>query len=283
MQSCIITCETAEKLFEKSAELIEGIARDHIESRGFFTLVLSGGKTPAPLYERLAERESGHSIPWEKVFVFWGDERYVPKNHPESNYAMAWSTLLSKIDIPIDQVFPIPTELAPPEEAARSYERTIRDFFNSSSKMDRPGAHMKSKPALKRFTAAPSFDLVLLGLGKDGHTAALYPGSPALGETGRLAAAILAPPGTPVTQRITLTYPAINSAKYVLFLVSGEEKREILKKILAKKPFNRKTCGRAQLAAEPHAGSVGPSVYPAELVRPKKCIYWLTDIQDILE
>lgn len=182
-----------------------------VEARGRFALVLSGGSTPLALYRRLAERANDPTVPWGAVEWFWGDERPVPPDHPESNFGAAWEALLSKLPIPNARLHRIEGELAP-EPAAVRYEAEIRRVFALG-------------PAER-----PRFDLVLLGLGTDGHTASLFPGSPALAETERLVVANRVEKLD--SHRITLTYPALNAARTVLFLVAGAEKEEVLKQVL---------------------------------------------------
>jgi 6-phosphogluconolactonase len=181
--------------------------------RGRFTAALSGGSTPRALYELLASPETsslGPPAAWDRVHVFWGDERYVPPDHPDSNYRMAREALLSRVPIPPDQVHPIPTGPADPAEAAAAYEATLRS-------------------ALGVPDGWPRFDLVLLGLGPDAHTASLFPGSAALHDAEHLVAANWVKQF--LAYRITLTYPVINHAACVLFLVCGGEKTAALRAV----------------------------------------------------
>lgn len=177
-------------------------------SPGRFTVALSGGQTPVPLFRVLASRPD---LPWKDTRVFFVDERFVPPDHPASNVRLARETLLARVPIPEKNI------LAPPaagtiEEAARGYESLLR------------------RHASARGRDEPVFDLCLLGLGEDGHTASLFPGSPLLDEKIRWVAAETTPPIPP--PRITLTLPAINRSRLVLFLIAGEKKAPVLKKVL---------------------------------------------------
>ena len=210
-------------------------ARERVAQAGFFTVSLSGGSTPKSLYALLAE--PGAPIPWDRVHLFWGDERDVPPDHADSNFAMVESTLLSKVNVPADHVHRIRPELAGAERAASVYEEELRRFFGLA-----PGQW-------------PRFDLVLLGMGPDGHTASLFPGSPALEERDRLVVASWVEKLQ--THRITLTLPILNGAACVLFLVHGADKAPALK---------------AALQAD------GPDVPPAGRVRPADGeLIWLVD------
>ena len=179
-----------------------------LAARGRFSVALAGGSTPRLLYGLL----SGALLPWDRTEVFWGDERHVPPDHPQSNYRMAGEALLSKVPIPAANIHRIPGELADPEAAAREYEETLRQVFALD-----PGR-------------LPRFDLILLGMGADGHTASLFPGSPALAELKRLVTTAWIP--ALGSSRITLTLPVLNQARAVVFLVCGEEKADALREVL---------------------------------------------------
>ncbi len=202
--------KTSADLFRAAAVEFSKCASEAVRSRGRFTVALSGGATPKGLYALLARKEI--PVPWENSYFFWGDERHVPPDDPESNYRMANEVMLSKIPVPSSNVFRIPTEEKDAQTAARKYEDTLIRFFDL-----KPGVF-------------PRFDLVLLGLGPDGHTASLFPNSPALHEKQRLVVA------NPVkkfnTERLTLTLPVLNCARTVVFLVSGQEKAGILQQVL---------------------------------------------------
>lgn len=183
-----------------------------IVDHGRFRVALSGGNTPRDVYALLA-KEYKTTVGWDKVHIFFGDERHVPPDHPDSNYRMADETLLSKVPIPKENIHRVRAELDP-ESAARDYEEQIRTEFS-----------------LKNH-ALPRFDLILLGLGDDGHTASLFPGTAALGESTRLVAANWVAKLN--TFRITLTYPVLNNAAENMFIVSGKGKAEIAAKVLSK-------------------------------------------------
>jgi 6-phosphogluconolactonase len=176
-----------------------------LPKKRYLSILLSGGRTPKGFYSRVSRER----LPWEKIFFFFGDERCAT---PQSNYRMAREALFRRARIPRRNIFRIQGEL-PPALAASEYEKTLRDFFK-----------------LKR-GAFPSFDLVLLGLGSDGHTASLFPGAPALKERHRLVVPVIEKSADP-PERITVTLPVINHAKNVWFLVTGRKKRDILRKVL---------------------------------------------------
>lgn len=186
------------------ADAVHGAVNDHERCM----VALSGGSTPRRLYEALADED----LPWERTFLCFGDERAVPPDHPESNYRMVRESLLSRAPIPPTNVYRIPSEIPDPMLAAESYESTLRTAF-----------HLRHR-------RWPRFDLVLLGLGADGHTASLFPGTSALEERERLVAATYVE--TLKAARITLTYPVFNAAALVVFLVSGADKAQALKSVL---------------------------------------------------
>jgi 6-phosphogluconolactonase len=211
---CIIQPEGTgpgpEALAREAAQRFTDLAREAIDSRGRFSVALSGGSTPTALYGLLAEEPYRAQIPWAQVHLFWGDERCVPPDHPDSNYRMVNETLISHVPIPSANVYRIRGELDP-DLAARAYEKTLQDFFCG--------------PRTR-------FDLVLLGLGDDGHTASLFPGSDALHERERLAVAVEARYHDRPARRVTLTLPALNTARQVLFLVTGSAKAGIVQAVL---------------------------------------------------
>jgi 6-phosphogluconolactonase len=196
------------------AEHLASLAERAIVERGRFTLAVSGGKTPAVLYLTLAREPYRHAIEWDRVELFLVDERRVPPEDSKSNYRLLRDTLLSGAAIPDDQVHRWKSESLV-EAALSDYETQLREILL-------PGAESKSPP---------SFDLILLGLGSDGHTASLFPGTPALEETHRWVAAGTAPEA-PV-ERLTMTLPLINAAREVAFLATGEEKAPLVKAILS--------------------------------------------------
>ena len=231
------------ELSRAAAEFIAALAKATIKNRNIFTLVLSGGSTPRLLYEELARQPISKRIDWQKTHVFWGDERYLPPDHPDSNYALAFQALVSKVDIPTANVHRVITESDSANAAAEDYEKTLRHFFRH------PGGS-EDQPYL------PSFDLVLLGLGQDGHTASLFPGDAALEEKYRWVVAVDGASASPPVPRVTLTFPVLNKAECVIFLVSGSDKKEVFAEIM---------------------NNPGTAVYPAARVRPSGRLLWFID------
>jgi len=212
MQQGLTVLDTADDLARSAAETLVRFARESIERRGRFVIALSGGSTPERLYRVLAgEPRFRDAVPWSGVHVCWGDERHVPPAHRDSNYRMAREALLDHVPIPAVQVHRIASECADPASAAAAYEVTLRGVFDLGE------------------GEFPSFDLLLLGMGADGHTASLFPGSPALRERMRL---VVAPwVETLGTYRITLTMPVLTSAGRTLLLVAGQEKAAALREV----------------------------------------------------
>ena len=205
--------DDAAALAETAALAIVDAATEAVAAGGRFSFVLAGGGTPRDTYARLAAPPFSERMPWDRTSVFFGDERCVPPDHPESNYHMANETLLSKVPIPPDRIFRMRGEAENPEEAAVDYARTLSTVFATP----RGGL--------------PRFDFVLLGMGLDGHTASLFPGSPAVKEIFRTVVAVHAAAAT-IPQRLTLTMPPINAAARIMFLVAGAEKAKVVKAIL---------------------------------------------------
>lgn len=225
---------------QKCAALIVARAAEAIEQRGGFSLVLSGGSTPKSLYALLASPEISRVVDWEKVHFFWGDERCVPPEHPASNFKMAHTALLSKITVAETQIHRMKGEMEP-QAGARDYENLLRDTALLWKDQNPAGQG-----------SLPTFDLVLLGLGNDGHTASLFPGSKALAEKSLLVCAVPAPAADPAVPRLTLSLPVLNNAREVWFITAGPRKREIVETILAGN-------GRA---------------YPAALIKPHGKLHW---------
>jgi 6-phosphogluconolactonase len=190
-----------------------------------FGLCLSGGSTPKRVYEILGAKDVGGALDWQKIHLFWGDERFVPADHRDSNFRMAREALIDHVPIPAVQVHPVPTNSASPEEAAALYEATLQGFYGSKA-LD---------------PQRPLFDVTLLGLGEDGHTASLFPGTKALDERDAWVTSII---GAKPESRISLTYPALESSRGIAFIVSGAKKRDILARVLA----NEMTSPAARLA-----------------------------------
>jgi len=210
-QPDIRVLNTPQELFQAAAAEFVGLAEQAIHTSGRFTVALSGGSTPRSLYALLAS-EVIPTLRWEKIYFFFSDERYVPADAPESNYRMAYEALLSKVPIPKENIFPVPTDAGSAEAAASSYEETLRSFFKLKA------------------GEFPRFDLILLGMGPDGHTASLFPGTAALEENQRLVVANWVEKFK--TYRITFTLPVLNNAATVVFLVSGQEKAAMVCKVL---------------------------------------------------
>jgi 6-phosphogluconolactonase len=224
--------ETGELLARYVAEWLCTLA---IARGGVFSVCLSGGSTPRRLYGQLADPIFASRLPWDRMHWFWGDERFVPHDHPDSNYRMALETFLSRVPVPPANIHAIPTEGLMPEQSAATYEATLKHFYGSDV--------MTSE--------RPLFDVTLLGIGDDGHTASLFPGQPALLETRKWAAAVI---GAKAEPRITLTYPALDSSRDVAFLATGDGKRNMV--------------ARAQS---------GDRTLPAAKVRPIGRLHWFTD------
>jgi 6-phosphogluconolactonase len=205
---------TAADLFHAAAEEFIHAARTAIGAQGRFTVALSGGSTPKALYSLLATKYTDFA--WNRVFLFFGDERHVPPTDPESNYRMVNESLLTRIAIPAENVFRVPAENPDADAAASEYEAQLRRFFELRSG-DRPGEF-------------PRFDLILLGMGPDGHTASLFPDSAGLEEQSRLVIANWVAKFN--THRITFTFPVLNRAAEVMFLASGPDKADMLHQVL---------------------------------------------------
>ena len=209
--------ESREELNRRAAEHFVRIAQDAITNNGHFTVALAGGSTPGSLYQLLASPEYRTRIDWSRVYFFFGDERCVPPTSEDSNYRMAKESILEPQGIDHANVFRWRTELDNPEKIAEDYERTIRRVFRE---IDNPFVG----------DDIPTFDLILLGMGADGHTASLFPFSPALRENDKIAAANHVEKLD--ADRVTLTFPILNHAANVIFLISGEDKAETLAEVL---------------------------------------------------
>lgn len=220
-----------EALSRRVAEWITGLARS---STGRFAICLSGGSTPRRLYQLLVDKPFCDALPWDRIHWFWGDERFVPWDHPDSNYRMAREAMLEQAPAPPQNIHGIATT-GSPEDAARAYQRTLKTYYGAES-LD---------------PSRPLFDIVILGLGPDGHTASLFPGTSALAERQRWVVEVV---GAKPEIRITLTYPALESSRHTAFLVAGAEKRDILARARA-----------------------GDQALPAARVRPAEELTWFAD------
>jgi 6-phosphogluconolactonase len=213
-----------EELSRAAARLFAEAAKKAVGARGRFLVALSGGCTPGRMHEILAAPPFHNQVPWNRIHIFWGDERCVPLNDPRNNAKNAMDRLLNKVAVRAAHIHRIESDLQP-RGAARLYEKQLHEFFD-----DHP----------------PRFDLIFLGLGEDGHTASLFPGTPIIGETDRWVSEVYVEAQD--MYRISLTAWAINQARQAVFLVSGKRKAEIVHQVLD--------------------GDVGPKRLPAQLIRP---------------
>ena len=231
MQKIVEVLADKSALIQRSLEVVLGKMQAAIAERGQCTIALAGGGTPKPLYELLSSQD----IPWNAVQVFWGDERYVPADHPDSNQRMARQAWLDHVSIPRFNIHPMPTGEADPADAASKHEAELQELFQLQ-----PGEF-------------PAFDIILLGIGDDGHTASLFPHTPALEVSDRLVT-VGNKDGQP---RITFTAATLNHARTVLFIVAGKSKRPALEQIFS--------------------ADGDDQTYPARLVNPKGELWWLLD------
>ena len=212
MDRQLVVCENLQELGRRSAELFVTLATGAVTSRGRFCVALSGGETPKAMHSQLQSDAYVSRVPWSGVYVFWGDERYVPHDHPESNYGMARATLLDQVPIPDENIFSVPTGKGEAETSAGQYQETLRSFF----KLDKG--------------EQPQFDLIVLGMGEDGHTASLFPDTAALENSSGVVVANYMEKLD--AHRVTFTVSAINQATCVVFLISGASKASALKEVL---------------------------------------------------
>lgn len=230
----------------KAARHFARLADQYVVGCGRFTVALSGGSTPKAMFSILAASPFVETVPWSSVYFFWGDERCVPPGHQDSNYRMAYETLLSKAPVPGENIFRIPAELEDPDRAAQEYSLMLTQFF-----MKAPGATGTAPLA-----NVPRFDLVFLGMGPDGHTASLFPGTAALQATDQIVVANYVEKFN--AYRITLTAATINNARNVTFVAAGADKAQTLKDVLE--------------------GQYQPEVYPSQLIRPQNSsLLWMVD------
>lgn len=226
----------AEELARAGAQLfVDGVAEAQ-RARRRFRVALSGGSTPKRVYQLLAAPEFSNRIDWSRVDLFWGDERYVPADDRESNYRMTAEALLDHVPVPSVNIHPVPTEISPPAAAATAYEEEIRRVFGEP-------------------TSLPEFDLIYLGLGSNGHTASLFPHSPALHESSRL---VIADFVTEVnTWRISMSAPLLNHGRRIAFLIEGTQKAQVLHDVLL--------------------GPRDPERLPAQLISSQGELLWMVD------
>lgn len=188
------------------------LAREAIAARGKFCMALSGGSTPKALYQLMASAEYRTSVEWDKCHLFFGDERFVPSDHADSNYRMARLALFEQVELATANIHHVDTSLADPESCAQAYDEELRSVLPHDEQ------------------GRPVFDLMLQGMGDDGHTASLFPGTSILTETNKIVAAAYVEKFN--AWRISVTFPVINHARHVIFLISGKGKAEIIKKVL---------------------------------------------------
>ncbi len=223
-----------EDFVRAAAAFILADMRDEVEKKGWFSLALSGGSTPIPVYEALA---AAKDVPWDRIHFFFGDERMVPPDDDRSNFKMAADAIFSTILAPAENIHRMPGESLSSEQAALDYEDEVRSRIKAGD------------------AGIPSLDLILLGMGPDGHTASIFPESAVLGESLRLVAGVPAPAMSPRVPRLTFTLPLINAAKRVLFLVSSKGKETALAGALA--PISE---------SSPPAGLVQPDAPPVWMI-----------------
>ncbi len=247
----IVRCAPFDRCLAAIGEQVEKLILEAIADHGSCTIALAGGTTPAPLYRLLASPPWLTRIPWAKVRFFFGDERCVPPEHPESNFGMARKHLLAQLPIVEEQVFRMPGEIRPYAAAARHYQQTMAKAFAVLTGREQPFAAGEY----------PAFDLILLGMGMDGHTASLLPGNPVLNRLDWVAE-VGGEGADPAVPRLTFTLPVINNARTVMFLVSGAEKIRLADAVLAAPPQSR---------------------FPASLVRPRHRLLWYLAGENLME
>ena len=226
--------KNTQELSQTAADLFVQTAQEAVEINGRFSVALTGGSSPKQLYQLLAQSPYKEQVPWSQTYVFWGDERWVPLTDERSNAKMAFETLLNHVPVPRNQIYPMWGEQSP-EEFASQYEQILLNYFSSAS---------------------PQFDLILLGMGDDGHTASLFPGTAVLHEQTRLVQAYYLEPQEMF--RITLTAPCINQARKIVFITYGEKKINALREVLE--------------------GEGNTEKYPAQIIQPPTGeVIWLVD------
>jgi len=248
----------ATALMQLSAKAVVFWGQKAIDRRGVFHIALSGGNTPKSLFQLLATPDYARQLTWERVHVWWGDERDVPADDKDSNYRMANVALLSQVPIPASNIHRIQTELGPVQAAANYALEVVQVITVGASGAGGASATPAAAPLAPDTTPEqpPRFDLVLLGMGDDGHTASLFPGSEALHITDRLVVSHFVSKVN--MNRITFTYPLLNAADVVIFLVSGASKADILKHVLL--------------------GTIQPDVLPSQGIAPiTGKLFWMCD------
>ncbi len=227
--------EDKEALSKAAAEMFVKTSQEAVAANGRFTVALTGGSSPILLHKLLTQSPYKEQVPWQQVYVFWGDERWVPLTDERSNAKMAFDTLLNEVPVPREQIFPMWQDDTEPEDFAKQYEQTLREHFGQGQ---------------------PQFDLILLGMGDDGHTASLFPGTEVLEEKSRWVQAYYLAPQS--MYRVTLTAPLINQAKKICFLTFGENKAPALHEVLE--------------------GERNATQYPSQLIQPSEGeVHWFVD------
>ena len=226
-------CDDVNELSKHSAAWIAALIKETLERQDRFTIALSGGSTPQKLHALLSSYPHREEIDWSKLHIFWGDERYVPFEDSRNNAKMAFDTLLNNVDVPTEQIHIMQTDIAP-EESAVAYEKELQKYFGETG---------------------PTFDLVLLGMGDDGHTLSLFPGTEVVNEQSSWTAAFYLDAQS--MYRITLTAPVVNRSANVAFLTAGANKAPALKQVLE--------------------GDFQPNQYPSQLIKPAGELHWFID------
>jgi 6-phosphogluconolactonase len=235
-----------QELALKAARRFARLADQYTVAGGSFTVALSGGSTPKAMFAILAASPFLETVPWSSIYFFWGDERCVPPDHADSNYRMTRETLLANVPVPEENVFRIPAEMEDHDRAAEEYSATLTKFF----------LQHRRQSGTAPLAQLPRFDLVFLGMGPDGHTASLFPGTTALHAGDRIAVANFVEKFN--SYRITLTAATINNARNVTFIAGGADKAEVLRNVLE--------------------GPYQPELYPSQLIRPHNgSLLWMVD------
>lgn len=236
----------SDELALKAARYFARLADQYCVGSGRFAVALSGGSTPRKMYSILAEAPFLDTVPWSSIYFFWGDERCVLPGHQDSNYRMAYEALLSKVPVPPENIFRVATELEDPERIAEEYSARLTKFFLTSAR--------RSETA--PLSNVPRFDLILLGMGPDGHTASLFPHTAALNDNTHIAVANYIEKLN--VHRITLTAATINNARNVTFVAAGGDKAGVLKNVIE--------------------GSYQPELFPSQLIHPRNgTLLWMVD------
>ena len=220
----VMVLDDGEALARNAAAAIEELAKERVAESGWFNIALSGGSTPKAVYSLLGNPKLHGAMPWTKTRLFWGDERRVKPDHPDSNYRMVYEALLKNGPVPLENIFPIPTGETTADESAQKYEQTLNEKIT------------------KKKDGFPVFDVVLLGIGPDGHTASLFPGTPAPLEMKKTMTTCdplsVNPAVRPAVDRVTITSPVIWRAENVFVLAEGSSKKEMLAKIFESGPID---------------------------------------------